>query len=151
MVRALVLLLAIGSASCAAGGAGDLRRDPIAAALREMPTIPANAFVIVEDPRSGAFVQFTVDDRDRLLIDLPVVALDDEAAARAKAFFAAADIPLVTTSATDPRTGEEFRTESYQKTFDPAAVDEVAALALEIFAEVHRLPDVEHGIVKGWE
>jgi hypothetical protein len=96
-------------------------------------------FVIVEHAASGKFVQFEIE-HDEIVIDLPVIALDEAERARAATVFASVDVDApVEYRYQNEESGPELTIMTYRLGFgtDPEAAADFAA---RIVREVYLLP-----------
>lgn len=64
-----------------------LHADIIRGALTRLLTRPSGAFVIIEEPNSGKFIQFAGSEKEPLLLDLPSQTLTQDEMKKAVAVF----------------------------------------------------------------
>ena len=83
------LIVIVGTAlGCARETQSQWHSGTVRDALTRLLTRPSGAFVIIEDPQSGKFVQFAGSKDEPLLLDLPSQTLSPDEMTKAKAVFA---------------------------------------------------------------
>jgi hypothetical protein len=87
LIKLGTVALAVWVTGCGPQTRRTTHADIIRAALSRLMARPVGAFLIVEDPGSGKFVQFAGSEREPLMLDLPAQVLSSEEMARAKAVF----------------------------------------------------------------
>ncbi len=83
---AVVIVVGI-TFGCARQRQQQAHSEMVREALTRLLTRPPGAFVIIEEPRSGKFVQFAGSKNEPLLLDLPFQTLSSEEITKAKALF----------------------------------------------------------------
>ena len=114
----------------------------VRAALVRLLSRPSGAFVIIEDARSGKFVQFAGSKEEPLLLDLPSQTLSPDEMTKAKAVFSDLGYPGPETYETQefpggPPAGEET---SFMVKFEQD-VDKATELAVAILHRVYGLDE----------
>lgn len=117
-------------------------REMIRTALVRLLSRPSGAFVVIEDARSGKFVQFAGSSGEPLLLDLPSQTLSPQEMAKAKAVFSNLGYPGPETYRTEEFPGGPPAGE--QTTFNVkfgSDVDKATDLALAVLYQVYDLDD----------
>ncbi|MHC4180737.1 MAG: TY-Chap domain-containing protein [Planctomycetota bacterium] len=118
-------------------------QDRISTALADLLNRSSDdAFVIIEEKRTGKFVQFAGSTDGPLLLDLPTQTLTQAEQDRAQELFVSLGTPGLEKWAVTDHTGAPAGTQAgFQMEFgrDP---DAAAAVAMRVFHEVYRFPDV---------
>ena len=110
-----------------------------------------DAEVIVEEPKTEKFVQFSKEDGG-IVFDLPTMALTPDEARKAKDLLPKMGIALRKTTGKDPKTLKEFPLESWQKACSEDAVDDAVSAAVGAMREVYGFgDDVQFKITRMWE
>jgi len=127
---------------CTRRASSKSRDESIRAALRRLLSRPPGAFLIIEDSRSGKFVQFAGSQEDPLVLDLPCQTLSPEETTKAKAVFSDLGYPGPTTYQTQqfpggPPAGEQT---SFMVTFEQD-VGKATELAVAILHRVYGLDE----------
>ncbi|MHC4213708.1 MAG: hypothetical protein ACYSWP_10090 [Planctomycetota bacterium] len=119
--------------------------------LVEMLDQSIDAFVIIEEPITKKFVQFSNKDGD-IFFDVPKIALDEAETKRAHKYFPKHDIVLRVDTGIDIETSEYTRIESWWRIFPSDKVDVVVNICIGTFFEVYDLESTSKFIItKGWE
>ncbi len=120
-------------------------------AIVEMLRQTTDPFLIVEDPNTQNFIQFSNED-GRILIDLPQSALTPDQMKAAQSYFQRCVIPLKETEGEDPETGDTVVNESWQSTYAPGQTDKVVQIAFGALFEIHGISNSTRlALTKGWE
>lgn len=138
----LGLLLIAGSAGIPA------RAAEIGQTLARWLALPDrdDRFVVIEHAASGKFVQFEIE-HDELVVDLPVIALDEAERARAAAVFASVGVDApIEYRYQNEESGPELTITTYRLGFgsDPEAAADFVA---RIVREVYLLPSLDALVV----
>jgi hypothetical protein len=135
----LVMCLVVG---CAQNAKSESHSAVVRAALVRLLSRPSGAFVIIEDARTGKFVQFAGSKEGTLLLDLPSQTLSPDEMTKAKAVFADLGYPGPETYEAQkfpggPPAGEQT---SFIVKFGKD-VDKATALAVAILDRVYALDE----------
>lgn len=112
--------------------------DTIKAAIVRMLERPEGAFLIVEEPDSGKFVQFVGSRDEPLLLDLPLQTLSPEEATKARAVFVELGYPDAIPAQGDPDAGDPANSQWQSATVSFGDdVDGAAKLAVAVLHDVY--------------
>ena len=133
----MVVFLAIG---CSRQEKHTLNAEIIREALIRLLSRPSGAFVIIEEPKSGKFVQFAGSEKEPLLLDLPSQTLTQDEMKKAIAVFSELGYPGPETFPVQehpggPPAGEQT---SFVVTFGKD-VDKATELAVAVLHRVYGL------------
>ncbi len=145
----LVVLVILLTSSASATEFEHPQAGELARTLRLMQEQEADNFVIVEVPGSENYFQFSAEG-EGYIFDVPMMSFNAAQLDRAKGYFAAEHVELVIVVSENPKTGENFRLESYQRQFKDQEIAAGVELGFGFMLNVLH----HHGnviIIRGWE